>query len=139
MEFIHLTENNARKYIGKQIIFKLKEKPYIYKLCNIIGNHLVIETEEKENFLLSIKHPTFVIVYNNFSVNSFHYSMIFLKAFPNNITSYIGNYVLIKNNNKLCSIQKIKTVSKSKYYISLNDVMNKDNIDIRNTPCYVIV
>ena len=142
MEFIHLTETNAKGYIGKQIIFKIKETPYLYKLSNILGKHFVIETERNKHFLLSVKHPTFVIVDNNksysSSANSIHYSMNFLKASPNTVNFYIGNYVLVRKNGTL-SISKIKSVSKSLQYIFVKGDISEKCIDIKTTSCYIII
>jgi hypothetical protein len=139
MELIHLTETNAKDYIGKQIIFKVKETPYLYTLANIIGKHFVVETERNKHFLLSVKYPTFVIVDNKTSSNSLHYSMNLLKASPNTISSYLGNYVLVQSSGKENSIAKIKSVSKSLQYIFVNSGLSEKCIDIKTTSCYIIV
>jgi hypothetical protein len=139
MDFIHLTETNARDHIGKQIIFKVKETPYIYKLGNIIGKHFVVETERNKHFLLSVKHPTFVIVDNKPSGNSLHYSINFLKASPNTVSSYVGNYVVVQTPGKKVSLQKIKSVSKSLQYIFVKGDFSEKCIDIKTSSCYVIV
>ena len=138
MDFVHLTDKNAKKYIGNQIIFKLKEKPELYTLCNIVGEHFVISSEGKQH-LLSVKHPAFVIVYNKESTNSLHYSMNFLKASPNNIAPYVGNYVVVEIPGKKVSINKIRSVSKSLYYISVKSGIAENSVDLRGTSCYVII
>lgn len=136
MNFIHLTKENATKYYGNQIVFKLNDKPIVSKLCNISKEYYVIENSGNRK-LLSVKHPTYVIVDKTTSASSLHYSINFVKASPMNIMSFIGEYALVGGCGK-ASIIKIKNVSKSLYYI-IQETSTKQNVDIRTTPCYIIL
>jgi hypothetical protein len=141
MEFLQLTKANFKNYTGNQIIFKMNDKPTVATLCNMLGEHFLISSLGNKNYLLSVKHPTFVIIMvnDNRSANTLHYSMNFLKAFPNNISPYVGNYVVVQTNGNKVHLAKIKSVSKSLCYILVKDLVAEKRIDIRSTPCYVII
>lgn len=136
MNFVHLTEKNARNYMGFQLIFKLNDKPILATLCNKVDGHFVIDLSGNKS-LISVKHPIYVIIDNNKSLgsSSIHYSMNFIKASPNNIQTYVGHYITFQKNGGKVSLTKIKNISKSLCYISTKE----SNIDIRTTNCYVIV
>ena len=143
MEFTHLTKHNAKDYVGSNIIFKINETPMVSTLCNQLGEHFVINHNGKQR-LLSIKHPTFVILDNskiNEPVNngvSLHYSMNFLPASCTTITQFVGHYAIVRLNGGF-SVNKIRSVSKSLKYISIKNGSSEKSIDIVHTPCYVIV
>lgn len=139
MEFTQLTEKNAKNHIGRQLIFKLKDKPIISTLQNLLDGKFVIEINGTRR-MLSSTHPVFVIVDKSSKNTSdyLHYSMNFLEASSTNILQFVGHYVLVRSNGGMVSLNKIRSVSKSLYYISVKTGITEKSVDLRGTPCYVI-
>lgn len=141
MEFTQLTERNAKNHIGRQLIFKLKDKPILSTLLGALNGKFVIEINGTRR-VLSSTHPVFVIVdksSNNNPSASLHYSMNFLQASSYNVLQFVGHYVLVRSDGGKVSINKIRSVSKSLYYISVKSGITEKSVDLRGSHCYIVV
>lgn len=153
MEFKTLTKHNAAAYLGRPIVFELSGKPRIAKLRQIEGRHLVISSMGKD-FLLSVTHPVVVVIDNNqprstsatnpgaaAATDTLHYPMNFLPASnATNVLQYLGHYVILRTDKgRALSLAKIKTISSSLQHIHVENRTSKRTVDIRHTPCYIIV
>jgi hypothetical protein len=159
MEFKRLTKRNAANCLGKPIVFQLSGKPRLAQLRQIQDKHLVISSFGKD-FLLSVTHPVVVILdktqrqpppfskasgrmawKEDYRSEPFHYPMNFLLASNTTyLLQYVGHYVIVRNNKgKSLSLYQIKSISTSLQYLDLENVSSRQIVDIRHTPCYIIV
>lgn len=146
MEFKTLTKQNARVYLGKPIVFLLSGKPKLAKLREIREPHFVISSLDK-TFLLSVTHPVVVILEKNRNhrptsvTESVHYPLNFLSAASTtNLLPFVGHHVIVcTDQGKSLSLAKIKAISASLQYLNVENRTCKLVVDIRHTPCYILV
>jgi hypothetical protein len=163
MEFKRLTKRNAATYFGKPIVFQLSGKPRLAQFKRVQDKYLVLSSFGQD-FLLSVTHPVVVILdkykshratypyAKTFSTRHlawkddhqsepFHYPMNFLLASNTTyLLQYVGHYVIVRSDRgKTLSLFQIKSISRSLQYLDLENVSSRQIVDIRHTPCYIIV
>jgi len=157
MEFKRLTKRNAATYFGKPIVFQLSGKPRLAQFKRVQDKYLVLSSFGQD-FLLAVTHPVVVILdkykshkapfstrhlawKDDHQSEPFHYPMNFLLASNTTyLLQYVGHYVIVRSDKgKTLTLFQIKSISTSLQYLDLENVSSRQIVDIRHTPCYIIV